>query len=95
MDPIKLAIKKIKGMLYCILVLAVAGGGLAFKAKHYNSLLWCTSTAPELGGLCNVSINTLTIYPDMPKELPIEKLTCATEFEGLECQEIYLYTLHK
>lgn len=44
--------RKIKIMLFSLLVLGVIGGALAFKVK-FNKI-YCTSTIPA-GGVCNVT----------------------------------------
>lgn len=50
--------KRVKVMLTAIAVLAVVGGAVAFKAKTYGQVKYCTSTSG--GGSCPNSLNTST-----------------------------------
>lgn len=64
--------KKVKGMLAAIAVLAVIGGAFAFKAKStYGALVFYTSTTSTSCNIEAVNFSTTVTPASFPKEYHI------------------------
>lgn len=83
--------KKVRIMLTAIGVLAVVGGALAFKAKTFNSVIYCTTSSSQ-----NCSVSTLK--PDatfvFEEGLEFSEATYCTDFahRNAPCAQVDIYT---
>jgi hypothetical protein len=86
-----LIMKKVKIMLIAITVLAGVGGALAFKAKKFNSVLYCTSGNPAQGAKCNVEKDFFSLTWTEQNQPSAGLSTCTDVENGAGCQQTTTY----
>jgi len=79
--------KKVKIMLTAITVFAIIGGALAFKAKKFNTSIYCTDGIST----CSILKDGFSTQPAFAGQASVGLSTCTDVFKGANCVQRATY----